>query len=113
MFSYKKEIRNEIVVFRLEGRLFEHSESDALIQDFENHLDEKNNKFVVNLGKLEYMNSSGLNLLINLLTRARNNYGELVICELSDRIKELLVTTKLQNIFEVTEEEEEAIAKLN
>ena len=111
-FDYSSEKKGDICIFRLQGRLLEKSESDNLMSEFELALESKCQKFIVNMNEIEYMNSSGLNLLIRMLTKARNSYGELVLCQLSDRIQNLLVATKLQSIFNVEGTEAEAIEKL-
>jgi anti-anti-sigma regulatory factor len=49
-------------------------------------------------------------VLINILTRSRNVGGEVVVTQLSDKAKQLLVVTKLNTVFNVTETEEEAMA---
>ena len=48
-----------------------------------------------------------------MFTKARNNYGELFLTELTERIKDLLITTKLQNIFVVEPTEGVAIDKIS
>ena len=58
------------------------------------------------------MNSSGLNVLIQLLTKTRNNGGESVIFNVNKKITELLIITKLNTLFKIAETEEEAIKML-
>jgi len=58
---------------------------------------------------MDYMNSSGLNVLVNILTKARNQHGEVVICNLSKKIQELFLITKLNTLFQVTTDVTEAV----
>ena len=56
---------------------------------------------VINLEHVKYMDSSGLGILITLLTKFRNKGGEVVLENLSEQVKKLLIITKLNSIFEV------------
>jgi anti-sigma B factor antagonist len=54
------------------------------------------------------MNSTGLNSLLTILTRARKAGGEAFICCVPENIKSLMLITRLNNIFTVTANEKEA-----
>lgn len=58
------------------------------------------------------MNSSGLNTLIQLLTKTRNSGGETVIYNMNKKINELLLITKLNTLFKIVETEQEALTLL-
>lgn len=61
---------------------------------------EKDKKNVIaDLGKVKFMNSSGLGILIGGLTTMKNAGGELVICQADKKIESLLVVTQLINVF--------------
>jgi len=92
----------------LKGDLMERNQANDLLQMHQEMLQQGVKLFVINLKDLRYMNSSGINVLINLLTRSRNNGGEVVVTELSEKSKQLLVVTKLNTVFKVTETEAEA-----
>jgi len=64
------------------------------------------------LKELSYINSTGINVLINLLTKARNAGGELAICNINESIKKLLIISKLNTIFNSFESENEALETL-
>jgi anti-anti-sigma factor len=75
-------------------------------------MDDGKNNFILDLSKIDYMSSAGLNVMISLLTQSRNRYGELVVCEVPDKVSRLLVTSKLQNIFTITDTQAEALKKV-
>lgn len=83
------------------GRLTEKEQSEELIALFEEMLSKGENSVMLELSGLEYVNSSGLNLFIGMLTKARNAGGELVICGVSDKVRQLLVMTRLDSIFKI------------
>jgi anti-sigma B factor antagonist len=58
---------------------------------------------VIDLEKVRYISSSGLGLLISLLTKMKNAGGELFLTAPSEHVKKLLLITKLNGIFTVVE----------
>jgi anti-sigma B factor antagonist len=68
---------------------------------------------VVDLEKVRYVNSSGLGVLITLLTKVRNKQGELVVVNPSEQVKKLFQITKLNDVFKSFDTEVEAIQALN
>ena len=58
---------------------------------------------VIDLEKVRYISSSGLGLLITLLTKMKNAEGELFLTAPSEHVKKLLLITKLNGIFKVVE----------
>jgi anti-sigma B factor antagonist len=58
---------------------------------------------VIDLEKVRYISSSGLGLLITLLTKMKNAGGELFLTAPSEHVKKLLLITKLNDIFTVVE----------
>jgi anti-sigma B factor antagonist len=100
-------------VFELEGSLMERHEADDLLEEVNDLIAEGNTKVILELSKLDYLNSSGLNVLLNILTKMRNADGEAVICGVNDRLKKLLVITKLDAVFQLTKTCEEASQRLS
>lgn len=93
------------------GRLIEKNEAESLITEVENLIATGKNKFVVDGKTLEYMNSSGLGVLLHILTKARNAGGEAVLCELSKKVKQLFIITKLTSVYSVLDSFSEAEQK--
>jgi anti-anti-sigma factor len=58
------------------------------------------------------MNSSGLNTLIQLLTKARVAGGEAVLFNLNKKINELILITKLHTLFKIADSKIDAVALL-
>lgn len=94
------------------GRLIEKSQAEGLIKDFEELSQAGKNKYLMDLAELEYVNSTGLNLVIGMFTQARNAGGELVIGGISPKVKKLMVMTKLDSIFKIYDSVEEAAENL-
>lgn len=93
------------------GRLIEKNEAGPLISEVENLITSGKIKFVIDGETLEYMNSSGLAVLLNVLTKARNAGGEAVLCHLSKKVKQLFIITKLTSVYSVVDSFKEAEEK--
>jgi anti-sigma B factor antagonist len=65
--------------------------------------------FVLDLSGISYMDSSGLGLLLSIYATIRNQGGELKLLNCSERVKELLTTTMLTEVFQIFEDETNAI----
>jgi len=105
--SEKKE--NDVTVLNLDGSLMGGPEAVSLNEKINRLLDEKSLKVVLNLEKVERVNSSGLGILIKVLTTFKRNGGELKLAHVNPKIENLLVMTKLNTIFESYETEESAV----
>jgi len=66
----------------------------------------------VDISNIRYINSSGIGVLITILTKFRNKGGEVVLINPSDQVKKLLIITKLNAIFNIVDNKKEAIKKL-
>lgn len=69
-------------------------------------------KFIVNLGDVSYVDSSGLGELVSSYTTVRNKGGDVKLLKLTAKIKDLLQMTKLLTVFDVYDDEAKAIASL-
>ena len=66
---------------------------------------------IVDISGLRYINSSGIGLLITILTKFRNKGGEVYLMKPSESVQKLLVITKLNAIFQIVQSEEEVLKK--
>ena len=71
--------------------------SDQIISNVSNTY----SKVIINLKNLEYINSSGFNNILKVLTSSRNLAGDTILCNANSLIEKLLITTKLNTIFKV------------
>ena len=107
-FGYEIKERGNYNVISIKGNLIEKNQANELLDEVNDLLEKESNRFVVNMEEFKYMNSTGLTVLLNILTRARKSGGEAVICRVPEKIKTLLVITKLINVFSVVDSEENA-----
>ena len=66
-------------------------------------------KLLLNLSEVSYIDSSGIGEMVSGFTTVTNNGGQLKLVGLSKRVKDLLQITKLYTVFEVYDDEAEAV----
>ena len=62
-------------------------------------IEDENINIVIDLANVNWMNSSGLGLLISGLTTIRSSGGDLRLANMSERVKRTLEFTKLESVF--------------
>ncbi len=98
-----------VAVVDCTGRIVFGEESIALREQVKNLLAENRKQLVINLGGVTYIDSGGLGTLVGLYTSARSAGGSVKLARLTHRVGELLQVTKLLTVFEVFENEDQAI----
>jgi anti-sigma B factor antagonist len=85
------------------------STSPSLKKIFEK---ENAKKLVIDLERVSYIDSSGLATLVEALKRARSQGGALGLAGMSDKVKSLFEITKLDKLFAIFPNQQEAISKV-
>jgi anti-anti-sigma factor len=106
--SFESRRVGNITVLMCTGRIVEGVESTALRQFLEDLLQDGPH-LILHLGGVDFIDSSGLGLLVRCATRTRNAGGSIKLCALAPRITEVLKATHLVKILESYESEAEAI----
>ncbi|MCB0430433.1 MAG: STAS domain-containing protein [Flavobacteriales bacterium] len=104
---------DDIAIIAIHGKWIDPYQGKELLDEVTELLSDGTLRFIVNMHDVPQLNSSGLNTMIQLLTKVRNNDGDLVLAELSDKVKELYIMTKLNSIFSIADTVEEAKNKLS
>ena len=110
--SMKAEVRQVegVVVVDLSGRI-KLGEGSSVLRDTVKDLLSKGHKnILLNLGEVSYIDSSGIGELVAAFTSVRNQGGELKLLHLTRKIHDLLQITKLYTVFDVRDDEAEAIS---
>ncbi len=102
-FSYKIEQADQIIFVALEGDLLNKQQVSGLMEELEFLFTQGLKKIIIDMSATQYMNSTGLSVLINIFTQTRNKGGEVVLANLPEKINKLLIITKLNSIFNIEE----------
>ena len=72
-------------------------------------LKDNGKKIILNLADVNYIDSSGIGELVSTYTTVTNHGGQLKLLNLTKKIHELLQITKLLTVFQVFNDEQDAI----
>ena len=109
--SFKATARdiNGITVVDMSGRITL-GEGSAMLRDMvKDMISKKQTRVVLNLGEINYIDSSGIGELVSGFTTIKNSGGELKLLNLTKKVHDLLQITKLYTVFEVHNDEHSAL----
>jgi len=98
-----------VVVLAPKGNIMGGPDATMLHDQLHDYIKQNKKKIVIDLSKVEWMNSTGLGILISGLTTLRNNGGELKLANVTDKIQSLLAITKLVTVFDSYDSVDEAV----
>src|SRR5581483_11893958 len=99
----------DMVVMKCSGRIIAGDEAQLLQNRFRTLLDEGSD-FVLNLGEVNFIDSSGMGTLVRLFSNARSKGGDIKLCALAELVRRIFQLTNLLSVFEIYDSEEQAIA---
>jgi anti-sigma B factor antagonist len=105
----RREVRS-IVILTLKGRFYGDSETDELEKAVMTEAAAGNKRLILNMSECDALNSTAIGVLMRGHANYKSRGGEIKLCALGKRIKEIFVITKLIMIFDHHDTEEEAIA---
>jgi anti-sigma B factor antagonist len=100
-------------VLDLSGRITLGEGSALLRATIRELLEQQRLKVLVNLGDINYIDSSGIGELVSAYTTVKNRGGELKLLHLTKKVHDLLQITKLYTVFEVHSDEMAALRSFN
>ena len=107
-----RKVDGDVVVIDAAGKLTIGAPVQALRQALRGRIEDGCRKFVLDLGNVSYIDSSGLGELVASYTALRSQGGDVKLLRLTAKTRDLLQITKLLTVFEAFEDESKAIASL-
>ena len=105
----EERIVDDVTILDLKGKMTL-GEGDELLKDKVNSLvSQGHKKIVLNLESVPYIDSAGLGEIVRTYTTVSRQQGKLKLLNVSKRVYDLLVITKLLTIFDSYESEEDAV----
>jgi anti-sigma B factor antagonist len=99
----------DVTILDLSGEVRIGDSSVALRDNIRKLADTGKTKVLLNLAGVKYIDSTGIGELIANYTTITRQGGQLKLLNLTDRIQNLLVITKLLTVFDSFEDEAEAL----
>jgi len=109
----KERIIKSVVVVSLSGNLLGEKDSIPVKEIVTANIDKGITNVIFDVEKLDYINSTGLSVLISTLTKVNKAEGKLCLVKVQTQLKNLLDITKLNSIFQQENSVEEAIKTIN
>src|SRR5689334_17007036 len=101
--------REGVAILDLDGRITMGPESTNLREKIGSLVAAGQKNVVLNLKRVDYIDSTGLGALVMAATSLRKNGGSVKLVNLGRRAAELLVMTKLATVFEIFTDEQDAV----
>ena len=99
-----------VTIVDLSGQIKLGEGSSVLRDTVKDLLSKGHKKILLNLGDINYVDSSGIGELVAAFTSVRNQGGEMKLLHLTKKIHDLLQITKLYTVFDVRDDEAQALA---
>ncbi len=98
-----------VTILDISGRITL-GEGNIMLREIVRDLADKGQKAIVlNLGEVNYIDSSGVGELVKAHTTIRNQGGQLKLANLTKRVHDLLQMTRLSSVFDIQKDEASAI----
>jgi anti-sigma B factor antagonist len=101
--------REGVSLLDLKGRITMGDEASAFRGAFEEIAAQPGARLILNMQAVDYVDSTGLGAMVMCSTRLRNSNGVAKLVNVNRRNIELIVMTKIDTIFEVFDDETDAI----
>ena len=104
----------EVMVIKVTGDITLNKGGDVILKDKINSvLQQGHKKLLLDLGGVAYVDSAGLGQLVQVKVTASRSGAELRLLNITKRLKDLLVVTRLSTVFDSYENESEALASFS
>lgn len=106
----KKNPQDDVMVLELSGKIMGGPDFEKFKDEIANVLEGGHKKVILDLSGVPWINSTGLGILITGYHSVKAGDGQLKICSVKERVLSIFYISQLENIFDVFETREEAIA---
>jgi anti-anti-sigma factor len=104
--------QEDVTVVALEGNLMGGPDATSLNSQIHELIEQGQVRIVIDLSGVDFMNSSGLGLLLGTTSAVRNSGGALAIANASEKVETIIKIAKLGSVLDTHASLEEAIAHL-
>jgi anti-sigma B factor antagonist len=96
----------DVTILTITGEITLSAGGDVQLKDkIQSLLQQGRKKILLDLGSVSYVDSAGLGQLVQATVTASKNGGKLKLLNLTKRLNDLLVVTKLSTVFDIVEKE--------
>jgi anti-sigma B factor antagonist len=106
----KQNNQDDVMVLELSGKIMGGPDFEKFKDEVAKILENGYKKVVLDLSGVPWINSTGLGILITGYHSVKAADGQLKICSVKERVLSIFYISQLENIFDVFETREEAVA---
>ncbi len=100
---------DHVTIIDVSGRIVLGDETETLRHAVRDQLSQGKKKIILNLAEVDYIDSSGVGVLVASFTAVRNSGGELKLLNLTQKVHDILNVTKLYTVFDIKDDEFKAV----
>jgi anti-sigma B factor antagonist len=109
MSNNNVEIFNDaIICLNFNGKIIQPLDITEELSQIDFYINSGFKYFILNLEKVSYINSFGINAFIKILTSVRSKGGELIVVSMAENVEKVFAITKLNSIFKICADIESA-----
>jgi len=105
----EKRKKGNVTIFDLKGKILFGDGIDELRQSINAALKDNEKQLVLNFAEVPYLDSTGLGEVVRSYTTLKKEGGTVKIANLTNKVKDLMMVTKLITVFETFNDENEAV----
>jgi anti-sigma B factor antagonist len=106
----KRREEDDVVILEISGKVMGGPDAERFKSVISGLIDEGNRKLLIDLSSVPWMNSSGVGILISAYTSMKNAGAQVKFLNINERVKSILMVTKLLTVFESYYSREDALA---
>jgi anti-sigma B factor antagonist len=106
--KFEDRLEGDVVVIDVSGKIMGGEETTMFHGRIHEYIQQNKKNFIIDLTKVDWMNSVGLGMLISALTTVKNAGGRLVLANIT-KIESILTITRLISVFEHYDTRKEAL----
>ena len=108
--NIKQSDKGDVMVLNLSGKIMGGPDHEKFMSEIKTLIAAGQVDVLLDMGKVSWVNSTGLGILVSGFHTLKKNGGRLKICNVSDRIDNILNVTQLKLVFETFDNSEAALA---
>jgi anti-sigma B factor antagonist len=109
--QFEHRLVGDVALVRVSGDITLNKQSNVVLKDtVQTLIQQGEKKILLDLSGVSYVDSAGLGELVQAYAATKNRGGSLKLLNVPKRLRELLLVTKLMNVFDAYDSEPEALA---
>ncbi|MEW5994746.1 MAG: STAS domain-containing protein [Candidatus Zixiibacteriota bacterium] len=106
--KFSDHLKGDIVIFEVSGKIMGGEETTLFHGRIHEYINQNKKNILVDLAKVDWMNSIGLGMLISAMTTVKNAGGRFVLANIT-KIETILTVTRLIKVFDCYDSRDKAL----